>query len=150
MSQNDTGLFTVAVFQDVEWAGRGLDALKAQVFAPDTISVLARDTPDGADLVRRVLGADVVKLDAAPIGAMVAAGPLVEALQASAAAAEGLAGSLRRVGFQPHDGLIFEKLVERGGVLVAIESESRAADALAIFHSFGGGNAAIGAWNGDA
>ena len=36
----------------------------------------------------------------------------------------------------------------RGGVLVAIKSEPRAADALAILHSYGGGNAAIGAWTG--
>jgi hypothetical protein len=32
--------------------------------------------------------------------------------------------------------------------MVAVESESRAADALALFHSYGGGNAAIGAWTG--
>jgi hypothetical protein len=55
---------------------------------------------------------------------------------------------MRRVGFQPHDGRIFETLVGRGGVLVAIRSEPRAADALAIMHSYGGGNAAIGAWTG--
>jgi hypothetical protein len=33
-------------------------------------------------------------------------------------------------------------------VLVSIRSESRAADALAVLHSYGGGNAAIGAWTG--
>ena len=48
---------------------------------------------------------------------------------------------MRRVGYQPHDGRIFETLVGRGGVLVAIRSEPRAADALAILHSYGGGNA---------
>ena len=55
---------------------------------------------------------------------------------------------MRRVGFQAHDGRIFEALTGRGGVLVAIQSEPRAADALAILHSYGGGNAAIGAWTG--
>ena len=60
----------------------------------------------------------------------------------------GIAGTMRRVGFQPHDGRIFETLTGRGGVLVAIRSEPRAADALAILHSYGGGNAAIGAWTG--
>ena len=60
----------------------------------------------------------------------------------------GLAGTMRRVGFQPHDGRIFDVLTGRGGVLVAIHSEPRAADALAILHSYGGGNAAIGAWTG--
>jgi hypothetical protein len=33
-------------------------------------------------------------------------------------------------------------------VLVAIHSEPRAADALAVLHSYGAGNAAIGAWTG--
>jgi hypothetical protein len=60
----------------------------------------------------------------------------------------GLAGTMRRVGFQPHDARIFEVLTGRGGVLVAVRSEPRAADALAILHSYGGGNAAIGAWSG--
>ena len=55
---------------------------------------------------------------------------------------------MRRVGFQAHDGRIFETLTARGGVLVAIHSEPRAADALALLHSYGGGNAAIGAWTG--
>ena len=55
---------------------------------------------------------------------------------------------MRRVGFQAHDGRIFETLTGRGGVLVAIRTEPRAADALAILHSYGGGNAAIGAWTG--
>lgn len=59
-----------------------------------------------------------------------------------------MAAAMRRVGFQPHDGLIFETLVGKGGVLVAIEDAPRAADALAILHSYGGGNAAIGAWTG--
>ena len=36
----------------------------------------------------------------------------------------------------------------RQRVLVAIEDAPRAADALAILHSYGGGNAAIGAWGG--
>jgi hypothetical protein len=53
-----------------------------------------------------------------------------------------------RIGFQPHDGRIFETLTDRGGVLVAITSDARAADALQIMHSYGGGNAAIGAWAG--
>ena len=68
----------------------------------------------------------------------------VEALRKKA----GIAGTMRRVGFQPHDGRIFHVLTGRGGVLVAIHSEPRAADALAVLHSYGGGNAAIGAWTG--
>ena len=53
----------------------------------------------------------------------------------------GLAATMRRAGFQEHDGVIFERLVERvGGASVA--------DALATLHAYGGGNAAIGAWTG--
>ena len=55
---------------------------------------------------------------------------------------------MRKVGFQSHDARIFETLTGRGGVLVAIRTAPRAADALAILHSYGGGNAAIGAWTG--
>jgi hypothetical protein len=55
---------------------------------------------------------------------------------------------MRRVGFQAHDGRIYEALTARGGVLVAIHSEPRAADALTVLLSYGGGNAAIGAWTG--
>ena len=81
---------------------------------------------------------------------MLARGPIVAALQGSARdlAKLGIAGTMRRVGFQPHDGRIFEALTSRGGVLVAILNEPRAADALAILLSYGGGNAAIGAWTG--
>jgi hypothetical protein len=81
---------------------------------------------------------------------VLARGPLIEALQGGERdlTKVGIAGTMRRVGFQAHDGRIFETLVGRGGVLVAIRSEPRAADALAILHSYGGGNAAIGAWTG--
>ena len=115
----ETGRFTVGVFQDVAWAEKGLAALKQAGFVPESLTVLAR-------------------------------GPLVEALQGASRdlGKLGLSGTMRRVGFQAHDSRIFEALAERGGVLVAIRSEPRAADALAILHSYGGGNAAIGAWTG--
>jgi hypothetical protein len=81
---------------------------------------------------------------------VLARGRLLGALQGSKQdlGTLGIAATMRRVGFQPHDGRIFETLVARGGVLVAIRSDPRAADALAILHSYGGGNAAIGAWSG--
>jgi hypothetical protein len=75
-------------------------------------------------------------------------GPLVDALDEGELRKLGLAPILRRVGFQQHDGRIFETLTGRGGVLVAIRSEPAAAEALALLHSYGGGNAAIGAWSG--
>lgn len=150
MPHTDTGLFTVGVFQDVDWAGRGLDALREHGFKADSLTILAKATPESAALVHRALGADGATLDVQPLGAVVAAGPLVAALDGPRRdlGAKGIAATMRRVGFQPHDGLIFQKLVEKGGVLVAVCTEARVSDALAVLHAFGGGNAAIGAWRG--
>lgn len=146
----DVGRFTVAVFQDVNWAERGLEALKRAGFPNEAISIIAKSTPDAAAFVDRALGGSAAPLDVKPLGPLVARGPLVDALQGTARdlATAGLADAMRRVGFQGHDGLIFETLTGRGGVLIAVRSEPRAADALAIFHCYGGGNAAIGAWLG--
>jgi hypothetical protein len=150
MLDTQIGLFTVAVFQDAAWAGKALDALKQAGFPAEGLSVLAKDTPEAAALVEKTFGSNGDRLELGAIGTVVAHGPLVAALQGSARdlSALGLAGTMRRVGFQAHDGRIFETLTGRGGVLVAIRSEPRAADALALFHSYGGGNAAIGAWSG--
>jgi len=150
MIEVQTGLFTVAVFQDVAWAQKGVDALKQAGFASDSLTILAKESPEVGKLIEKTLGSAVERLEPANIGAVIARGPLVDALQGSPRdfAKVGIAGAMRRVGFQPHDGRIFETLVGRGGVLVAIRSEPRAADALAILHSYGGGNAAIGAWAG--
>lgn len=146
----DAGRFTVGVFQDVAWAEKGLDALQKAGLPAESLSIVAKDSPDVARLIERTLGAPGERLELAGIGAVLARGPLVDALQGSARDLPklGMASTMRRVGFQSHDGRIFEVLTARGGVLVAIRSEPRAADALAILHSYGGGNAAIGAWTG--
>jgi hypothetical protein len=146
----ETGRFTVGVFQDVMWAERGIAALKQVGLPPEALSVIAKDSPEVASLIERTLNAGGERIEMVATGAVLARGPLVAALQGSAhdLAKLGLSGSMRRVGFQAHDGRIFETLTARGGVLVAIHSEPRAADALAILHSYGGGNAAIGAWTG--
>ena len=150
MADVDTGLFTIAVFQDASWAGRGLDALKQASFPAEALSILAKEGPDAAALMTKTFGSDGDRLEVAAVGPLVGRGRLVEALQGPSRdlGKLGLAATMRRVGFQPHDGRIFESLVGRGGILVAIRSEPRAADALAIMHSYGGGNAAIGAWTG--
>lgn len=146
----ETGRFTVGVFQDASWASKGLDALQRAGFVQDSITVLAKESPGVARLVERATGGAAERVDLAAVGPVLARGPLVETLQGSARDLPklGLSGTMRRVGFQPHDARIFEALTARGGVLVAIRSEPRAADALAILHSYGGGNAAIGAWTG--
>jgi hypothetical protein len=146
----ERGLFTVAVFQDAAWAGKGIDALKKGGFPKEALSLLAKEGPDSTRLMESTFGAAADRLDLAGVGAVIARGRLIGALQGVSQDLPklGLATAMRRVGFQSHDGRIFETLVGRGGVLVAIRSEPRAADALAILHSYGGGNAAIGAWTG--
>jgi hypothetical protein len=150
MIEAETGLFTVGVFQDAEWAARGLDALRQAGFPTESLTIVAKEGPEAAALIERTFGAGGERIELAGIGGVVVRGPLVDALQGGARdlAKLGMAGTMRRVGFQAHDARIFEALTGRGGVLVAIRTEPRAADALAILHSYGGGNAAIGAWTG--
>ena len=146
----DTGLFTVGVFQDADWARKGIAALRGAGFPPEMFSVISKDAAAAAALVEQTCGGAPERLDVAGVGPIVARGPLVAALQGDARdlGKLGIAATMRRVGYQPHDGRIYETLVGRGGVLVAIRSDPRAADALAIMMSYGGGNAAIGAWTG--
>jgi len=150
MVETDVALFTVGVFQDLAWAQKGVDALIQAGFPLESLTILAKDSPDASAFIQRVLNAPGERIDLASIGSTVARGPLVRVLQGQGAdlAKLGLAGTMRRVGFQAHDARIFDALAARGGVLVAIQGDPRAADALAILHSYGGGNAAIGAWAG--
>lgn len=148
----DGPCFTVGVFQDAAWASRGLTALAGDGFPPEALSILAKQGPDVAELLQQTFGvaSEHALVEVPRIGPAVAHGPLVETLQGAdgALGAGGVAATMRRAGFQAHDGFIFETLTARGGVLVAVAGEPRAADALALMHAYGGGNAAIGAWGG--
>ncbi len=150
MIQVDTGRFTVGVFQDVAWAKKGLAALQAVGLPPESLTIMAKESAEVAALVESTLGSAADRLELAATGTLIAKGPMIAVLQGPAGdlPALGIAGTMRRVGFQSHDARIFEALLARGGVLTAIHSEPRAADALAVLHSFGAGNAAIGAWTG--
>ena len=150
MSDTDSVRFTVGVFQDVTWAEKGLNALKGAGFTPESVSIIAGDRPEVSTLIEKALGSTGERVEMPATGTVLVRGPIVEALQGTAGDLSklGLSGTMRRIGFQSHDGRIFEALTARGGVLVAIRTEPRAADALAILHSYGGGNAAIGAWTG--
>jgi len=150
MNAVDTGRFTVAVFQDVAWARKGLDALKHAGLPAESLTILAKESPDVATLIESALGAAGEPIELPGAGTALGRGPMIAVLQSPShdLSRLGLSGTMRRVGFQSHDARIFEALTARGGVLVAIHSEPRAADALAILHSYGGGNAAIGAWTG--
>jgi hypothetical protein len=150
MVEIDTGRFTVAVFADLAWAGSGIAALKAAGFPSDGMSVLARDAPNVADFVEATCGHAPLRLDLPQVGEALGWGGLIDVLEGSTRdlTRSGLAGTMRKVGFQAHDARIYESLTTRGGVLVAVRTEPRAADALAVLFSYGGGNAAIGAWTG--
>ena len=147
---SSTGRFTLGVFQDVEWARRGIEALVRDGFVPEALTIIAKDSPDAAALIETTLGGPPERVELKELGPAVARGPLVSALQGEDGGLTnlGLGSAIRRAGFQRHDGHIYETLTGRGGVLVAVRNEPRAADALATLHSYGGGNAAIGAWTG--
>ena len=146
----DRQCFTICVFQDTSWATRGLEALQEKGFEGDAVSLLAKQTTEVDSLISKTFGVEPTHVDVMGLGAAAAVGRLVGALQGSdeGLGRTGVAATIRRAGFQAHDGVIYQTLTERGGILVAVDSESRAADALALFHSYGGGNAAIGAWTG--
>jgi hypothetical protein len=145
-----TDRFTVGVFRDIASAEKGIEALVRHDFPLTSLSLIAGASPDLEAFVQRVFNARAVVTDVKNVGPAVLHGPLVEILNAGARelASLGLAGTMRHAGFQPHDGVIFERLVARGGVLVSVSSEGRSSDALETLHAYGGGNAAIGAWSG--
>lgn len=148
MAQVEAALFTVGVFKDIAWAERGIEALRKQGFTAERMTVAGKASPEMVALIERVLGGTTTQLNLPVIGPVVAGGTLAATLDGAARdpAREGLAAAMRRAGFQAHDGLIFETLVGKGGVLVGVQDAPRAADALAVLLSYGGGNAAIGAW----
>ena len=146
----DRSCFVVGVFQDTDSAARGVEALRRHGFTVDTLSVIAKRTTDAVTLVEKTFGVEASQVEIRGLGAALAHGKLLGALQGpdDGLGKTGVAATMHRAGFQTHDGFIFETLTARGGILVAIESEPRAADALTVLHAYGGGNAAIGAWSG--
>ena len=112
--------------------------------------MVAARSPEADSAIREAIGAEPRTIDVKALGACIAAGPLLSTLQGgdNGLVSVGLASAFTRAGFQKHDGYIFEQLVRRGGVLVSVVSEPRASDALAKLHSYGAGNASIGAWSG--
>lgn len=150
MADLETSRFTVGVFPDVAWARTGLDALQRVGLVAESLSIIGKDEPPVVALIDAVFGRGGEHAVLPAIGPALMHGPLIRILQGTdhTLGRLGLAGTLRRAGFQPHDARIYEMLTARGGILVAVHSEPRAADALAVLLSHGGGNAAIGAWSG--
>src|SRR6188474_629357 len=80
--ETETGRFTVGVFQDSAWAEKGVDALRKQGIAVEALSILGKASPEMAAFIERTLGAPQA-LEVHDLGAAVARGPLVGALQGS-------------------------------------------------------------------
>ena len=81
----DTARFTVGVFQDVAWAEKGLDALKRAGLPAESLSILAKESPDVAALMQKTLGAGGrAPRHHATSAPCSRAGPIVEALQGPA------------------------------------------------------------------
>lgn len=145
-----TDRFTIGVFQDVPSAEKGIEALVRHNFTPSVLSIIAKQTAEVEALAQRVFGTVPAPADVKNLGPAIMHGPLVATLDGDRhdLAAQGIAATARRAGFQPHDGVLFETLTARGGVLVGISSEGRGSEAVSTLHAYGGGNAAIGAWAG--
>jgi hypothetical protein len=143
-------MFTIGVFQDAAWADRGIAALLNDGFAAESLSLIAKQTDEVESITRSRFDEAPTSLEIGRLGRAIARGPIVPVLQGrdSGLQTAGVGATIGRAGFQRHDGHIYETLLERGGVLVAIHNFPRAADALAKLHAYGGGNAAIGAWAG--
>ena len=150
MAEGQTVRFTVGVFQDVVSAEKGVEALKRQGLPSESLTILGKESPELAGFIERAIGGPPETIEVHGLGGVLARGPLVEALRGGDGGLVqlGVGGAMRRAGFQPHDGRIYAALTARGGILVGVRSESRAADALSVLLCYGGGNAAIGAWTG--
>ena len=98
MVEVETGRFTVGVFQDVAWAQKGVDALKQAGFPQESLTILAKESAEVAGLIERALGAAGDRLELVSVGAVLARGPLVEALQGTHRDLPkvGLSGAMRR------------------------------------------------------
>jgi hypothetical protein len=81
MVEADVERFTVGVFQDLAWAQKGVDALIRGGFPVKSLTILSKDSPDVAAYIEQTLGAPAERLDLAGIGAVIARGSLVGALQ---------------------------------------------------------------------
>jgi len=68
----ETGRFTIGVFQDAEWAARGVEALKRAGILPEALSMVAKDSPAAAALIERTFGGPPSNIELAGIGAALA------------------------------------------------------------------------------
>ncbi len=150
MVEISSSLFTVGVFQDASSAEKGLQALLTQGFSTETLSLIAKHSLEVEELCKSTIGVAASTMEIHGLGTTCVHGSIIEALQGTdrLLARCGIGASVKKIGFQLHDGQIFETLTARGGVLVSVATDARVSDALTVLLSYGGGNAAISAWLG--
>ena len=75
----EAGRFTVAVFQDIAWAEKGVEALRKRGLAVEALSILGKASPEMSAFIEGTLGMPQT-LDIHDLGPAMARGPLVAAL----------------------------------------------------------------------
>src|SRR5712671_123325 len=95
----DTGRFTVGVFQDVPWAQKGIEALRRAGLAAESLSIIAKESPEVALFIEQALGTPAERLETIATGPLLAKGPILAPLQGVAhdLAKLGLSGTMRRI-----------------------------------------------------
>jgi hypothetical protein len=156
------GHTVVGLFKDVPDARRAIDRLKAAGFDDDKIGVAMRDRAQqeeirsdtgtkaaqgaasgavGGGIVGGVLGllAGVGALAIPGVGPVIAGGVLASTLAGAGigATAGGIGGALIGMGLREDEAKHFERALEGGGVLVAVESRDRGVEARQILMDAG-------------
>ena len=73
MNDVETGRFTVAVFQDVAWAQKGLNALKQIGLPAESLTILAKAESCRRALIQQTLGFAGEPIELASVGAVLGA-----------------------------------------------------------------------------
>ena len=143
------------LFETREQAQRAVEALKDAGFRGDQISIAMRDRRAASDVAAQtgtsnaaeagIVGGGILgglagflvgigALAIPGIGPIVAAGPLVAALTGGAigAATGGLIGALVEAGVPEEEAQVYQRGVERGGVLVTVNADNRESEARRI------------------
>jgi len=167
MQTRDT---VVGVFHDRDDAQDAINALRDAGFAPDDISVLARDRDQAGALAAEtgteagtgaatgaltggLLGGvagwliGIGALAIPGIGPIIAAGPIAAALGGAAlgAAGGGVIGALTGAGVPEDEARWYDEQVRGGGILVTVNARGRYDEALSIVGEHGGRDAGSGA-----
>jgi len=166
MQARDT---VVGVFHDRDDAQDAINALRDAGFAPDDISVLARDrdqagalaedtgTEAGAGAATGALTGGLLggvagwlvgigALAIPGIGPIIAAGPIAAALGGAAlgAAGGGIIGALTGAGIPEDEARWYDEQFQGGGILVTVNTRGRYDEATSVMREYGGRDATSG------